>query len=158
MAAIQLLGFVCLLPSPSSPFLPPSPFPPSSPQRQHRVQLVPLSPYGSSDEHTLSDSEHPEHLYSLGRFVSVNPLTRDGLPQGNIPLPVRRATHSVGPTRQQLRLLEASSALDSSDAEEREGGGERGEKTMPVRSYTYNARVKNSVEDKEQVNSCSQSS
>ena len=76
-------------------------------QSRRRIQLVPYfsSPAPSSDEHNLSDSERPvktEHLYSLGKFVSVDPLKKAKSPvqplsqsatRGSPPGPARRATH-----------------------------------------------------------------
>lgn len=88
-------------------------------QSHQRIQLVPLSNYSpnvSSDEYGLSDNEHPEHLYSLGKFVAVTPHRRGLIPSpsGGSPTPQRRGTQSA--TTTDPKWIPPSVQQDSRDA------------------------------------------
>jgi len=111
-------------PSTSHPFTLPPPYliPPHLlllVQSHQRIQLVPLSNYSpnvSSDEYGLSDNEHPEHLYSLGKFVAVTPHRRGLIPSpsGGSPTPRRRGTQSA--TTTDPKWIPPSVQQDSRDA------------------------------------------
>ena len=112
-----------------------------------------LSPYASSDEHCQSDSEHPEHLYALGKFVRVDP-SKGAIPtESPKALPLRRATHCIGPN---LERLNRSPQPESSDAEERDEGtrGRKAEKhkaVKPMRSHTFAATSGTKIPNVEDV-------
>ena len=105
------LHISCLHTSPSIPHL--------LVQSHQRIQLVPLcnySPNVSSDEYGLSDNEHPEHLYSLGKFVAVTPHRRGLIPSpsSGSPTPQRRGTQSA--TTTDPKWIPPSVQQDSRDA------------------------------------------
>lgn len=124
-------------------------FPPS--QSSQRIQLIPLSnlsPNTSADEHCLSDTEHPEHLYSLGRFVAVTPQYQSQLPvpQGKT-LPLRRGTQSatMADPRWTPVLLDSGDSVSSPEVKRKKGRSYLPHKGQ--RSHTFTTNHSNKQEN-----------
>ena len=125
-------------------------FPPS--QSSQRIQLIPLSnfsPNTSADEHCLSDNEHPEQLYSLGKFVAVTPQYQSQLPpapHGKIPAG-RRGTQSAttADPRWTPVLLESADNVSSPEVKRKKGRSYLPQKGQ--RSHTFSANRSDEQED-----------
>ena len=125
-------------------------FPPS--QSSQRIQLIPLSnfsPNTSADEHCLSDNEHPEQLYSLGKFVAVTPQYQNQLPpapHGKHPAG-RRGTQSAttADPRWTPALLDSGDTMSSPEVKRKKGRSYLPQKGQ--RSHTFSTNRTNEQEN-----------